>query len=451
MTLPRYPAYKDSGVEWLGEVPEHWRISSLKRLTTRISSGKTPLGGSETYVAEGVLFLRSQNVYDEGLRLDDVVFIAPEVDESMASSRVKPGDILLNITGASIGRTCAVPADFPPANVNQHVCAIRLSFPEIVAFLTWFMKAISVKAQIDLAQTGAAREGLNFAQIGQLQLALPSQQEALGIAAFLDHETAKIDTLIAEQKSLIALLKEKRQAVISHAVTKGLNPDVPMKDSGVEWLGEVPEHWIHYRLAYACTLIVDGTHHSPESLSQGDYLYVTAKNIKESGFDFSDATYVAAEAHKEIYDRCPVRAGDVLYIKDGATAGVAMVNTKIEEFSLLSSVAMLRVAEGLLDSRFLAYQLNSRGFRSDALAKVLGGAMTRFTLDAISRFIVVVPRIEEQLAIVSFLDRETAKLTTLTSEAKNTVALLRERRSALISAAVTGKIDVRDRVSQEAA
>ena len=227
MSFPKYPKYKDSGVEWLGEVPEHWDLRKVKHLTSRISSGKTPLGGSEVYEDEGITFLRSQNVYDEGLRLDDVVFIPKFVDEAMAVSRVQPNDILLNITGASIGRSCVVPCDFPSANVNQHVCVIRLKNPSQIPTIGWLFKSSAIKNQIDEAQNGAAREGLNFIQIGEMSVPIPSASEQSQIATFLDRETSKIDALVGEQRRLIELLKEKRQAVISHAVTKGLNPHAP--------------------------------------------------------------------------------------------------------------------------------------------------------------------------------------------------------------------------------
>jgi type I restriction enzyme S subunit len=209
------------------------------------------------------------------------------------------------------------------------------------------------------------------------------------------------------------------------------------KDSGVEWLGEVPEGWSNARLAYACALVVDGTHFSPESHPEGDYRYVTAKNIKESGFDFSEITYVTRDNHEEIYSRCPVRKGDVLYIKDGATAGIAMVNTLDDEFSLLSSVALLRPRDGVLQAGYLAYHLNDPLFKSRVLASVQGGAMTRLTVDAISRFALVLPPPADQTAIVAFLDREIAKIDALIAEQQRLIELLKEKRQAVISHAVT--------------
>jgi len=210
---------KPSGIEWLGDVPAHWEVKKTKHISSRISSGKTPLDGSEIYVDNGITFLRSQNVYDEGLRLDDVVFITEAVDEAMAVSRVSANDILLNITGASIGRSCVVPSEFSPANVNQHVCVIRLKNLSQVPFIGWLFKSATIKNQIDHAQNGAAREGLNFVQIGEMAIALPPASEQESISAFLNTESAKLDTLTTEAQHAIALLQERRTALISAAVT----------------------------------------------------------------------------------------------------------------------------------------------------------------------------------------------------------------------------------------
>lgn len=211
---------KESGIEWLGEVPEHWKITKLGYIAKKIGSGKTPRGGSEVYQKEGILFLRSQNVHDRGLMLGkkEAVYISVEIDSEMSATRVKPGDILLNITGASIGRTCIVPANFPRANVNQHVCIIRV--PEnLQYYLSYFLKSVFSKSQIDAFQTGASREGLNFEQISKIILCIPPKREQQKIATFLDKETTKIDTLVEKCETAIELLKERRIALIAAAVT----------------------------------------------------------------------------------------------------------------------------------------------------------------------------------------------------------------------------------------
>jgi len=290
---------------------------------------------------------------------------------------------------------------------------------------------------------GSALRRMTISKIDSLLITIPPVEEQEKIANFLDHETAKIDTLIEKQQQLIKLLKEKRQAVISHAVTKGLNPNAPMLNAGVEWLGEVPEHWSTGRLAYQVDLLVDGTHHSPESYPEGDYLYITAKNIKENGFDFSNISYISSSDHEEIYSRCSVRNDDVLYIKDGATAGIAMINNLKEEFSLLSSVALIRPRKLILRPKYLKYHLNASVFKDEMLNRLSGGAMTRFTIDGISRFNVLIPPLEEQDKIVELIEKRASKMDALTKKAEKAIRFMQERRIALISAVVTGKIDVR--------
>ena len=217
--LEPHTRFKDSGIVWLGQVPEGCEVKKLGFITKKIGSGKTPSGGAETYVDEGIMFLRSQNVYDEGLNLEDVVYIDEGTDADMATSRVQPKDILLNITGASLGRTCIVPDEFSRANVNQHVCIIRMSNLKHSVFISWLMKSAGIKAQIQNAQTGAAREGLNFEQITNLVFVLPLLSEQTAIATYLDRETAKIDRLVEKVELLISRLQEYRAALITATVT----------------------------------------------------------------------------------------------------------------------------------------------------------------------------------------------------------------------------------------
>lgn len=210
---------KDSGVEWLGDVPSHWKVTFIKYITNKISSGKTPLGGAEVYTNHGVIFLRSQNIYNDGLRLDDVSFIPSEIHISMKSSTVKKNDVLLNITGGSIGRTCLVDRDIGDANVNQHVCIIRASKEKYSKWIAMFMKSNSAQAQISYSQTGAGREGLNFSQIANMRLPFPKVEEQEHILNFVSQENIKYDNLISKQQALIEKFKEYRASIISHAVT----------------------------------------------------------------------------------------------------------------------------------------------------------------------------------------------------------------------------------------
>jgi type I restriction enzyme, S subunit len=439
MSFPPYPKYKACGIEWLGDLPEGWSAGRLRRFARRYSGG-TPDKKNLTYWQDGVVPWINSGAVNDRLITEPSTFITSEAFANSSAKWIPAGAIVMALAGQ--GKTKGMVAQLAiPSTCNQSMAAIVPNSTLDSRFLFWWLD--SNYQSIRNMAGGDLRDGLNLDLVGEIPIPVVPLTEQSAIAEFLDRETAKIDELVAKQRRLMELLEEKRQAVISHAVTKGLNLNAPMKPSGIDWLGDVPEGWATCRLRYLTNLIVDGTHHSPVSLPNGDYLYITAKNIKEYGFDLTEITYVTELEHCEIYLRCPVRKGDVLYIKDGATAGIAMVNPLVEEFSLLSSVALIRTMPSKLIPEFITYQLNASQFKRPALNGLVGGAMTRFTLDIISRFVVAVPPVEEQRTIVAQLDKETAKFDTLTAEAGRAIDLLQERRTALISAAVTGQIDVR--------
>lgn len=213
-------ALKDSGVEWFGKIPAHWGLERLKHCAEKIGSGKTPRGGAEVYTTDGVMLIRSQNVQFAGLRLDDVVFIDKQTDREMASTRVHDGDVLLNITGASLGRCCVARLGDATANVSQHVCIVR---PRLGMFHPLFMaNALAcdpAQAQIFGNEAGISRDALNFEQIGNLVVCRPPLDEQSAIASFLDSETGRIATLIAEVREGIERLDEYCAALIFAAVT----------------------------------------------------------------------------------------------------------------------------------------------------------------------------------------------------------------------------------------
>ncbi len=215
---------KDSGVEWLGQVPEHWTVTKIGFYTLKIGSGKTPKGGAEIYQDEGVLFIRSQNVYNDGLRIDssESVYISEAIHDEMATSKVSSGDILLNITGGSIGRSSLVPDDFPEANVNQHVCIIRVR-EYLREFLASVIQSDLIQAQIRSIQTGGNREGLNFEQISKFSFALPHQVEQKEIIQYIKNKLDEFQKLEDKANKAIQLMQERRTALISSAVTGKIN------------------------------------------------------------------------------------------------------------------------------------------------------------------------------------------------------------------------------------
>lgn len=453
MKCPAYPKYKDSGVQWLGEVPEHWEVKKLGYTTSKIGSGKTPTGGATTYLDEGVMFLRSQNIYDDGLRLEDVVYIEETVDEEMENSRVQPLDILLNITGASLGRTCMVPDPFPRANVNQHVCIIRQGNKERSEFIAWMLKSAGIKAQVENAQTGAAREGLNFVQISKLLISLPPLPEQTAIADFLDRETGRIDTLVAKKRRLIALLGEKRTALISRTVTRslpadaarefGLEPHTRFKDSGIEWLGEVPGGWEVTPLFRIAETIQTGPFGS--QLHSSDYVeggiplinpaHINAsKVVPDELSSVDDATAIRLSRHR-------FRFGDIVMGRRGEIGRCAVIGAT--EVGWLCGTGSLVVRLRNSSAAYFASIISGAGFCSLLELNAVGTTMLNLTPTIVGRMLVPVPPHPEQTAIATYLDRETAKIDQLVAKVEVAIARLLEYRTALITAAVTGKIDVR--------
>ena len=211
---------KDSGAEWLGDLPAHWEVRRLGYLASKFGSGITPRGGATVYQETGIPFLRSQNIHFDGLRTANVAHISERMHNKLAASHVKPSDVLLNITGASIGRVCSVPTDFTEANVNQHVCIVRPRREHILSeFLSAYLSTPTIQSEIYIQQSGASREGLTLQSIRGFLIPVPPLAEQNAIAHYLDKATAGIDTAIANTQRQIDLLREYRTRLIADVVT----------------------------------------------------------------------------------------------------------------------------------------------------------------------------------------------------------------------------------------
>ncbi|MFZ3192894.1 MAG: restriction endonuclease subunit S, partial [Moraxellaceae bacterium] len=305
--------------------------------------------------------------------------------------------------------------------------------PKLYAYL--------INAVLEFSEGNSAIAQLSADQIAPYKVSCPPLTEQKAIVDFLDYETAKIDALIAEQQRLIELLKEKRQAVISHAVTKGLDPNAPMKESGVEWLGDVPEHWVKIQLGRVCKQVSDGPHFSPKYVDDG-IMFLSARNIGVDAWYLDDAKFISDEDYKEFCRRVIPERGDILYTK-GGTTGVARVVDLDMPFQVWVHVAVLKLRLKLAVPDYVAFALNSHGCYEQAKLYTHGATNQDLGLTRMVKIWLALPSVKEQSAIVSFLNAATAKIDELISHAHQGIDLLKERRSALISAAVTGKIDVR--------
>jgi type I restriction enzyme S subunit len=432
MSLPRYGEYKDSGERWLGAVPAHWQVPRLKNL---FEIRKRIVGEDGHQVL---------SITQRGIKVKDIESNDGQLSMDYSKYQiVRLGDFAMNhmdlLTGfVDISPHAGVTSpDYRVFTVRDGVaCEPRY-------FLYLLQNGYRQKVFYAFGQ-GASEFGrwrFSTDQFNDFRFPCPSPSEQATIAAFLDRETGKIDALIAEQEKLIALLAEKRQATISHAVTRGLNPDALMKDSGVTWLGELPAHWERVQLGRLCTQVSDGPHFSPSYVEDG-VMFISARNVRTDGWSLEDAKYVSEDDYKEFCRRVIPEIGDVLYTK-GGTTGIARVVDIKERFQVWVHVAVLKLNRAVTLPHYVAHALNSLGCYEQSQLYTRGATNQDLGLTRMVKIFLGLPPIEEQADIVNYLDSEIAKLDKLSAEAERVVALLKERRSALIAAAVTGQIDVR--------
>lgn len=412
----------------------------LKFFTLKIGSGKTPRGGSSIYSESGIMLLRSQNVHFKGLRLDDVVFVSEEIDEDMKNTRVYSGDVLLNITGASLGRCTVAPSDFPSANVSQHVSIIRCNENRLnPQYLFYNLQGAEIQNKIWGDENGSSREGLTSQQIGDFLIEVIPLENQNKVAGYLDRETTQIDNLIAAKEQMLTLLEEKREALISHAVTRGLDPNVAFKRSGLDWLGDIPQHWNIIRLKHLAKEAL--AYGANEAALEDNPIYPRFIRITDIRDDGSLRPETFKSLSPEVAKPYLLSDGDVLLARSGATVGKAFIYRK--EWGTACFAGYLircRCNKELLIPSFLFYYTQSSSYWSQVYAGTIQATIQNFSGEKYGDIFIPIPPLSEQKDILNFLDYETSKLDGLLGAIKESIALLKERRSALITAAVTGQI-----------
>ena len=436
MSFPRYAEYKDSGVAWLGEVPTYWEARPLKYLAKLVTGLTPPTDVHENYAEDGFPWIRPEDINETGA----VTLASKFLSEGGAeiSRHLAPLSTLICCIG-TIGKAGIIGVS---AATNQQITAA--SFQGSAKY--FYYATCAARTEIETSATGNVLKILNTERLGRIGFPDPPDYEQSAIAAFLDRETGKIDALIAEQEKLLILLAEKRQATISHAVTRGLNPDAPMKDSGVPWLGEVPSHWTVTRCGRYLSVLSGFAFPSMGFDHTGNGVrLLRGVNVGVSSLRWDDVVFWqrAAGDGLESYE---LRGGDVVIGMDRPLISAGMRVAKVCKDDLpcllLQRVASLRTSAEL-KADFLMLYLSTDMFVAHFSPDTTGVSVPHISPDQIGSFVIAIPSIEEQQQILSRIEIELASLDRLAAEAERGVALLKERRSALIAAAVTGKIDVR--------
>ncbi|MGE6530351.1 restriction endonuclease subunit S [Pseudomonas sp. NPDC077382] len=427
MSFLPYPAYKDSGTEWLGRVPDHWIKTSIKHVVA-INMGQSPSSDDCNIDGVGVPFLQGNGEF--GLK-----YPTPKQYCPVARKVADAGDLLFSVR-APVGALNEADQTY---GIGRGLCAVKASMKISKQFLWHFLS--SSQSFLDSISTGSTFEAVSAEQVENIAMALPREiGEQTQIARFLDHETARIDALIEEQQRLIELLKEKRQAVISHAVTKGLDPTVSMKDSGVEWLGEVPAHWERKRLKNISPFITVGIVVNPSDYVAEEGLpFIYGGEVKEGLIEVDKARKISLKDSLR-NRKTMLEAGDIVTMRVGYPGLTAVVPPECEGGNCAS---VMLVKRGGFDSRWLCAVMNSRLVRQQVEVVQYGAAQKQFNIADAIEFWMFKPPLNEQATIAEFVEEQSSIFDDLTAESENSMVLLQERRSALISAAVTGKIDVR--------
>lgn len=444
MKLKAYPKYKPSGVEWLGDPPERWDIKRLKYL---ISTNDNALPETTDPDYE-MLYVDISSIDPVRGIVNKEPFIF-ENAPSRARRIVKDGDTIVSTVRTYL--RAIAPIDKPEDNLIVSTGFAVLRPRKILSrYLSYVMRSPYVIETIVSRSVGVSYPAINASEIGSIKISVPASDEQEQIVNFLDRETGKIDELISKKELLVERLKEKRTALISRVVTKGLNPNVRFKPSGVEWLGDVPEHWNKFRLSdlakYGYKTFTDGDWiESPYITDDGVRLIQTGNigigHYKEQGY-----RYISEETFSEL-GCTEILPGDVLICRLADPVGRACIAPDLSERMITSvDVCILKLGKEALN-KYLVYLFSSAPYLNYMSMLCRGGTRDRISRSMLGQQRLVLPSITEQQSTASYLDCETGKIDGLTEKVQTAIDKLKEYRTALISAAVTGKIDVREEVA----
>ena len=447
--MKAYPEYKPSGVEWLGKVPNHWSTPKISYLMEYIGSGTTPKTTNTEYYNGDIPWVTTGELR-EGVILDTKKKVTKLAIQDNSALKMHPvNSIVMAMYGATIGRLAKLGIE---ATTNQ-ACCVLLPSKKIETDFLYYWLMCHRKEIIELSY-GGGQPNISQDTVANLKVTLPPSDEQTEIVKFLNIELSRIDTLISEKENFIKLLQEKRQALISHVVTKGLDDNVKMKPSGVEWIGEIPEHWSTSSVRN-CILakkleVQDGNHGELHPIAD-DYVdvgipFLMANNIRSGAIDNINSKKIS----KEQADSLRIgfaKAGDMLLTHKGTVGEVALIPESIEDpyWMLTPQVTYYRWDKEEYIPKYFYYLFQSSVIASQ-LELIGGGQSTRAYIGIVAQrdLKLVLPSLTEQKNICVYLDLKTEKLNVLLKETMKSIHLLKEHRTALISAAVTGKIDVRE-------
>ena len=444
--MERYEAYKHSGVEWIGEIPTEWEIKKLKYLVS-INDESLPETTSERF--------RIKYIDISNVKSGVGILSTEELSFSSAPSRarriVREGDVIVSTIRTYLRSIAKI--SNPPDNLIVSTGFAVIRPRRLNSDYTGYMfYSENLIGEIVSRSIGVSYPAINASEIGNIHAPIPSTKEQSAIANFLDRKTAEIDALIAQKERLLELYEEEKTAIINHAVTKGLDPNAELKDSGVEWLGEIPVGWEIKKLKYGVSKVGSGV-----TPSGGASIYqlsgiplLRSQNIHVDGIKMDDVAYIDEELHDSM-SNSKVQAGDVLLNITGASIGRCFyVEENFGEANVNQHVCIIR-PNGKIKTSYLYFVLRSDLGEEQIKIEQTGSGREGLNFEALNNFIIPYLSVEEQTAIANFLDRKMTEIDTKIAKTQRIIELQKEYRTALISDVVTGKIKVSHLAGEEAA
>lgn len=417
------------------EIPSTWKWVRLGEVLQIINGdrGKNYPSKKELHETGDIPFISALNINDDTISTEQLLYVDKKRYDILRSGKLKKGDLVLCIRG-SLGKNCRYP--FETGAIASSLVIIRsyLKIDFIYDYMAYYLNSLLFKEEMSQYDNGTAQPNLGARDLSLFAVPLPPLAEQQRIVARVKSLFAKLDAAKAKVQSVLDAHEARKAALLHDAFTGKLTAKW-RKEYGV-----TSDSWYTDTLKNLCEKITDGTHHSPPNSDKGDYMYVTAKNIKETGIELDNITYVSSAVHEEIYKRCDVQKGDVLYIKDGATTGIATVNTLDEPFSLLSSVAVLRPHEERLLSGYLKHLLNSSEQKSKMINNMSGNAITRLTLSKLKETSIKVCSLAEQQEIVRILDRLLGREEQVRQSAESVLETIDRMKQSILARAFRGEL-----------
>ncbi len=417
--MKAYPKYKDSGIEWLGEVPEEWNLYKLK-YTSDVIMGQSPSSDDYSEDSDMLPFLQGNADFTEK-------YPTPRVYCDGAKKTITKGSLLISVR-APVGALNEADQEY---GIGRGLCAVKPKTSLSKEYI-WYMLHVT-RLELESLATGSTYDAVSVDEVADMSILIPSKREQQAIASYLDDATSRIDALIEKKEQMIELLKEKRIALITQAVTKGLDPNVPMKDSGIEWLGEVPAHW-NVKPLKSLIGFVNGAAFSPSEWSDVGTPIIRIENINGS----KNYNYCETDVDKRYH----VFKGDLLFGWSGNKGTSFGPHLWDQSGKYYLNQHIFRIETNGIHTNWLFWSLKAVTTYIEEQAHGIIG-LVHITKTNIGKIMIPHPENNEIEAIASYLDQETARIDTLIQKQEETITLLREYRSSLIHHAVTGKIDLR--------